>query len=249
MNPTLRRYGGRLLILAALVGLILLLGELPIVDWLEEADRWVEANPWQGAALYVAATTLAGIAATPGWIPMMLAGLLFGLELGLPLAVLGILCGATAAFLTGRTLLRSWIERRIADSRRLRAIDRALGEQAFTIVLLTRLALLIPYNVLNYAYGLTRVRLGTYMVATVVGMLPIIAMYVYMGTLARDIGQILDGGHTDGAPRWWLGVIALVALIAVTVVIHRAASRALAEQMDEPTEKPPANGGKENTSL
>jgi len=243
MSPALRRYAGRLLAIAALVGLILLLRELPIVDWLERANRWVAANPWQGAVLYIAATTLAGIAATPGWIPMMLAGLLFGLEVGLPLAVLGILCGATAAFLTGRTLLRGWVERRIAGNRRLHAIDRALGDRAFTIVLLTRLALLIPYNVLNYAYGLTRVRLGTYMAATVVGMLPIISMYVYMGTLARDIGQILDGELTGGAPRWWLGVIALVAIVAVTVVINRAASRALAEQMEEPTDTPPANDG------
>ncbi len=243
MSPALRRYAGRLLAIAVLIALILLLRELPIVDWLEQANRWVAVNPWRGAALYIAATTLAGIAATPGWIPMMLAGLLFGLEAGLPLAVLGILCGATAAFLTGRTLLRGWVERRIADNRRLRAIDRALGDRAFTIVLLTRLALLIPYNVLNYAYGLTRVRLGTYMAATVVGMLPIISMYVYMGTLARDIGQILDGEHTGGAPRWWLGVIALIAIVAVTVVINRAASRALAEQMDEPKDPPPANGG------
>ena len=246
MSQALRRYAARLLAFAALVALVLLLRELPIVDWLEQANQWVAENPWQGAVLYIAATTLAGIAATPGWIPMMLAGLLFGLEAGLPLAVLGILCGATAAFLTGRTLLRGWVERRIADNRRLRAIDRALGDQAFTIVLLTRLALLIPYNVLNYAYGLTRVRLGTYMAATVVGMLPIIAMYVYMGTLARDIGQILDGGHTGAAPRWWLGLVALAAIIAVTVVIHRAASRTLAEQMDEQTDAPPADGGREN---
>lgn len=237
MTPDYRRIGYRVLGVAALIGLLLLLRELPLLEWLNAATDWVALNPAKGALLYLGATTLAGIAMTPGWIPMMLAGLLFGLKLGLPLAVLGILLGATAAFLTGRSLLRGWIEKRIAGNRRLLAIDSALDNQAFTIVLLTRLALLIPYNLLNYVYGLTRVRLTTYMAATAVGMSPIIAMYVYMGTLARDIGQILDGQHTGGVTRWWLGGIALIAIVAVTVVINRAASRALAEQMDTPPEE------------
>jgi uncharacterized membrane protein YdjX (TVP38/TMEM64 family) len=84
----------------------------------------------------------------------------------------GSVLGATAAFLVGKTLLRGWIERRIAAYPRFQAIDRVVGEQGFKIVLLVRLSPLFPFNLLNYAFGLTKVRLWQYVLASWIGMLP-----------------------------------------------------------------------------
>jgi uncharacterized membrane protein YdjX (TVP38/TMEM64 family) len=200
---------------------------LPVGSWLQSLVDWVVEHPVEGAAVYLIFATVCGVLMTPGWIPMMLAGVLFGLGKGIPMAAVGIVGGATAAFLVGRRLLRHPIERRIAGNLTLVAIDRAVDQQAFTIVVLTRLALVLPYNLLNYVYGATRVGLGTYMLATGLGMLPAVALYVYLGTLASDVGQMLNSGGTAPPGSWWISVIALAAIVAVMIVIQRAARRAL----------------------
>ncbi len=233
MSGALQRHWPKLVILIVIAALLLVLPQISIAEYLDRLVTWTAENPARGALLYLVAAAFAGLAMTPGWVPMMLAGLMFGLERGIPIGAIGITLAALTGFVAGRTLLREWIEQRIAGNRRLVAIDRALDQRAFTIVLLTRLALLIPFNLLNYMYGLTRVRFRTYGAATLVGMLPAVVMYVYLGTLARDIGQLLDGDAVPADGRWWIAAIALVAIVAATAVIHRAATRALEETLDD----------------
>lgn len=217
----------RMALAAAIITGIAAVTMLPVGAWIESLGDWVAERPVEGAIAYLVVATLCGVLMTPGWVPMMLAGVLFGLGKGIALAVFGIVSGATAAFLAGRILLRGPIERRIAGNPTLVAIDRAVDQQAFTIVVLTRLALVLPYNLLNYVYGGTRVELRTYMLATGLGMLPAVTLYVYLGTLASDVGQMLDNGVAAPPGSWWISVIALAAIVAVTIVIHRAARRAL----------------------
>ena len=217
------------LVIAAIVAAI----KLPIGAGVAAVTEWALANPVKGAFVYLFAATVGGVIMTPGWIPMMLAGLVFGIAKGIPLAALGIVAGATAAFLVSRVILRDAVERQITGHPMLLAIDRAVVDRGFVIVMLTRLAVLLPYNLLNYAYGATQVSLATYVFATGVGMLPVITLYVYLGTLAVDVGQMLDGGGSPPAGAWWISAAALVAVALVTIIVQRAARRALAEQVVE----------------
>lgn len=223
----------RVTIVAALVALIVFALELPIAEWLTDVEGWARQNPLAGAAAYVVLTILATVALLPGWVSMMMGGLVFGMALGLVYAMLGIVGGATAAFIVGRTLARSWVERRIAGSEHLMALDDALDEQAFTIVALTRIALVFPFNILNYAYGVTRVSTVMYAAGTAAGMLPIVASYVYLGTLARDMGQIFSGGANIGSGIWWAAAIAAVAIVTVVLTVRRALRRALKQRNRE----------------
>lgn len=216
--------------MAGVVLLVLLLRLLPAGEWLAGTEAWFRDNPVAGALVYVAATVLAIVALVPGWLPMTLAGVLYGLLPGILLGTLAVTLGALAALWVGRTVARSWVEQRIAGNRTLLALDDALDEQAFTIVALTRVALVIPFNLLNYAYGLTRVRALTYGAATATGMLPIVALYAYVGTLARDIGEVLAGNTRPDADAWWIAGIAAVAIAIVIFVIRRAVRRALAKR-------------------
>lgn len=202
----------------------------PLAEWLAGIERWVAAHPVAGSIAYIAATTVTGILMTPGWIPMMFAGLVFGIGPGIVYGTIGITLGATAAMLVGRTLARPWVERYIEGNDRLLAIDDALDEQAFTIVMLTRLAFVIPFNLLNYAYGATRVPVFTYATATAVGMLPVVALYAYLGTLARDVGELLSGESRPGPETWWVAGIALAVIVMVILVVRRAVRRALEER-------------------
>ena len=225
-----------MLVGVAIVSLVVLLRALPLGEWLQGIEFWVDENPTAGAASFMGLTIVAVVAMTPGWIPMMLAGLLFGFAGGVVLALASITIGATAALIAGRTLARGWVKKRIAGNEQLLALDDALHAQAFMIVALTRVALVIPFNMLNYAYGLTRVKTPIYATATAVGMLPVVALYVYLGTLARDIGQILQGDAEVGPGNWWLAGVALLAIVMVVVIVRRAVGRALEQRTSLNTE-------------
>jgi uncharacterized membrane protein YdjX (TVP38/TMEM64 family) len=220
----------RLLVLAGIVGFAALFRVLPVTDWLEQLARLGEQHPVAVPLAYVAAVTIATVAFFPGWISMMLGGMLFGLLPGLPLALLGITAGAFGAFLAGRALGRSWIERRMGDSLKLQALDEAVNARSFYIVFLTRFAIVLPFNVLNYAFGLTRVTATTYVAATALGMLPAVLLYVYLGTLADDFGAILAGDVRPGGGAYWIAAIAILAIVAVIWIVHRAAKRALRQK-------------------
>ncbi len=229
MNKTLLR----VIFIVMVVALAVSARGLPIADWLVGLESWARQYPLAGAVAYILLTIVATVALLPGWVSMMLGGLIFGLTMGLVYAMLGIIGGATAAFLVGRTLARKWVERRIAGNVHLLALDDALDEQAFTIVALTRIALVFPFNLLNYAYGVTRVNIGVYSAGTAVGMLPIVGIYVYLGTLARDMSQILSEGANIGPDAWWAVAVAAVAILAVVLIVRRALGRALQRRMRE----------------
>lgn len=225
----------RLATLVLIVFVIWLARDLPFVEWLSALERNARENPLAGALAYILATIFATALLMPGWIMMMLGGLIFGLTLGLAYAMVGIVGGAVAAFFVGRTLVRNWVERRIAGNVHLLALDDALEDQAFTIVTLTRLALVFPFNILNYAYGVTRVKTRVYAAGTAVGMLPIVGFYVYLGTLTHDISQILSEGAKIGSGAWWAAGIAAIAIISVVLVVRRALNRALKERRTDDT--------------
>jgi len=121
----------------------------------------------------------------------------------------------------------------VADNQRMHAIEAALREEAFVIVVLTRLSLILPFNLLNYAYGATSVRAATHLLATAIGMLPAIALYVYLGTLAHDLGQILSGEAAPSELGYWIIGAGIAAIAAATWVIHRTATRALERHLNE----------------
>ncbi len=135
--------------------------------------------------------------------------------------------GATAAFLVGRYLARDAIARRIEKNEKFATIDRAVAGEGWKIVLLTRLSPVFPFALLNYAFGLTRVRLSHYVLASWLGMIPGTVMYVYLGSLVN-----LGAGHrhrTSG--EWILYGVGLLATVAVTVFVTRLAKKALAKKI------------------
>jgi uncharacterized membrane protein YdjX (TVP38/TMEM64 family) len=220
----------RLLLVAGIVAFALLLRALPVTEWLEQLARLNEEYPIAVPVGYVASVTIATVALFPGWISMMLGGLLFGLLPGLPFALLGITAGAFGAFLAGRALGRPFVEKRMGDSLKLQALDDAVNAQSFYIVFLTRFAIVLPFNVLNYAFGLTRVTSATFIAATALGMLPAVLLYVYLGTLADDVGAILAGEVRPTSGAYWIAAVAIVAIVAVIWIVQRAARRALQQK-------------------
>lgn len=191
--------------------------------------NWIESLGYIGGIAFIAIYILATVAFLPASILTLGAGAVFGVIWGSLYVFIGATLGAIAAFLIGRYLARDWISNKIAGNQKFAAIDQAVAHSGFKIVLLTRLSPLFPFNLLNYAFGITGVGLKDYAIASI-GMLPATVMYVYIGSLAGDIARIgSDNQSPDPTFQWVIRIIGLIATIAVTLYVTNIARKAIGE--------------------
>lgn len=194
---------------------------------------WVDGLGAWGPIVFVLGYAAAVVAFVPGSVMTLAAGAIFGLLEGTFYVFVAATLGATLAFLVARHGARAAIERRIEGDERFAAIDRAVADQGRKIVFLLRLSPVFPFNLLNYALGLTRVRLGDYFIASI-GMLPGTLLYVYTGKLIGDVAAVAAGaGPQRGPGSWLLLAVGLLATAGVTILVTRIARRALAETTAE----------------
>ena len=217
---------GRLLPWALLVLAVVAAGRLlDAPALLRSALEAIARLGFWGPALFVLLYVAATVLFLPGWVLTLGAGAVFGLARGAVIVSIAATLGATAAFLVGRYLARDWVARRIAGNARFRAIDEAVARDGWKIVGLTRLSPVFPFNLLNYAFGLTRISLRDFALASWIGMMPGTVTYVYLGSLAGS----LAGARGARAPaEWALYAAGLLATIAVTAYVTRLARRELA---------------------
>ncbi len=190
------------------------------LDWIAGLGSW-------GPLIFMVIYILACVLFLPGSILTLGAGVLFGLVAGSIIVSISATLGATAAFLVGRYVARDWVARRIEGHPRFRAIDDAVAREGWKIVGLTRLSPAFPFNLLNYAYGLTKVSLRDYFFASWIGMLPGTVMYVYIGSLIGDLARLGADGRTRTNAEWVLYIAGFIATVAVTVYVTRIARSAL----------------------
>ena len=227
----------RLLALAAALAALLLLGRV-VGDAIPRFASWVGGLGLLGPAVFVAGYAAAVVAFAPASLLTLAAGAIFGVAWGTLYVFVAASVGACAAFLLARHGARALVEKRIAGDRRFAAIDRAIGQQGRRIVFLLRLSPAFPFNLLNYALGLTRVRFADYAVACL-GMLPGTLAYVYSGSLLGDVAAAVGGASPQRGPvQWALVAAGLAATIAVTAIVTRIARRALAQATEPEQERP-----------
>jgi len=202
-----------------------------VQDLLRSALGWIEGLGPTGMVVFVLLYIAACVFFIPGSLLTLGAGVVFGVVQGSALVSVASTLGATAAFLVGRYLARDWVARKIEGNAKFKAVDEAVAREGWKIVGLTRLSPVFPFNLLNYAYGLTRVSLRDYFFASWIGMLPGTVMYVYLGSLAGDLARLGAGEHTRTAGEWALYGVGLAATVAVTVYVTRIARAALARKV------------------
>jgi uncharacterized membrane protein YdjX (TVP38/TMEM64 family) len=199
-------------------------------DTLASFLEWIQdIGPW-GAVLFGAVYVPAAVLFVPGSLLTLGAGFLFGVAKGTVIVSLGSTAGAAAAFIVARRLARDWVARRLARRPILAAIERAVETESFKVVLLTRLSPAFPFNLLNYAYGLTSVPFRTYVLASWIGMLPGTIMYAYLGSAANSLAALLSSeAPPQSAGQQALFVLGLAATVAMTIIVTRRARHALNE--------------------
>lgn len=202
---------------------------------LQDALVWIQGLGSVGAIAFIGIYALATVFFVPGTLLTLGAGVVFGVVAGSIYVFLGATIGATAAFLVGRYLARSWVAQRIEANPKFSTIDQAVAREGLKIVILTRLSPIFPFILLNYAFGITRVSLKDYVLGCV-GMIPGTVMYVYFGSLAGNLAML---GATNSPisqeaqiAQWSIRILGFIATVAVTLSITRIAQKALQASVD-----------------
>ncbi|HUE89832.1 MAG TPA: TVP38/TMEM64 family protein [Vicinamibacterales bacterium] len=192
--------------------------------------EWVQALGAWGPLAFVAGYLVVTVLMMPAFLLTLAAGALWGFWLGLLLAMTGAVLGATCAFLGARSVVRGVVERYVARHPRLVAIDRAVEAEGARLVLLLRMSPAVPFVLLNYVLGVSRISLRDHFVG-LVGMIPTAAMYVYAGKVAGDLAALASGAPLHRGPAYYVLItLGLAATVVATVLITRAARRALEDR-------------------
>ena len=205
-------------------------------ELLQNALTWVESLGSIAPIAFIVLYNVATVLLIPGSLLTLGSGVLFGLVWGSVYVFFAATLGATLAFWLGRTVARDWVSKKISAYPKFAAIDKAVAKEGFKIVFLTRLSPLFPFNLLNYAFGITQVSLKDYVLGSV-GMIPGTILYVYIGSLIGSVAQIgMKGATLDPQTQklqWIAKIIGFIATIAVTVYITRIAKKALNDSISE----------------
>jgi pyruvate/2-oxoglutarate dehydrogenase complex dihydrolipoamide dehydrogenase (E3) component/uncharacterized membrane protein YdjX (TVP38/TMEM64 family) len=215
------------LLAAAVAGFLF----LPVRQWFLVFEDFVRQLGSLGPLLVIVAYIASTVIFVPGSALTIGSGTLFGLQTGFIVVFIGANLGALCSFLLARSFLRDKVAAWAAVHPKFRSLDKAIGRQGFKMVLLTRLSPVFPFVLLNYFLGLTAVRTGAYVGATLLGMLPGIFLYVYIGAAARD--ALAGPSATADFYQQVLKYVGLVATIAVVVIVTRVARQALRKAEEE----------------
>ncbi len=201
-------------------------------DYIPRFNAWIEGLGFWAPLVFILGYAVATVAFIPGSLLTAASGAIFGIGWGALYSFLGATLGATVAFLVARYLARSAIEKKLEGQPRFAQIDRAIGRDGGKMVALMRLAPVFPFNLLNYALGLTSVKFLPYLVASL-AMFPGTLLYVYFGSVAGQAVQA-GGGQAQKSPlQWAMLAVGLLATILVVVMVTKKAKQAFDSAVEE----------------
>jgi len=203
---------------------------LNLQEFLQNALQWINSLGAIGGIVFIGIYIIATLAFLPAALLTLGAGVIFGVTWGSVYVFIGATLGAIAAFLGGRYLAQGWVKEKISSYKKFAIIDKAVSKEGLKIVLLVRLSPLFPFNLLNYALGITSVSFQDYLIGSV-GMIPGTIMYVYFGSLVGDIALIGSKNQPGNIIlHWVIQIMGLIATIAVTVYVTKIAKKALKDE-------------------
>lgn len=209
--------------LLVLVGIVLVgaSSTVPLEQWVIAVKNWLTPLGPLAIPVFILLYLVATVLGLPNILLILVAGTLFGLVNGIIAVSIGDTLGAIACFWVGRTIARQRIKKWLSKHPTLAQLDCAVGKKGWKILLLTRLSPLVPSNVLNYGFSCTKVNFWQYCFFSWLGMLPVITLYVYLGSFGVSL---LRNGMTPEKIALQLGglVLAIAAALYTTRLTRQA---------------------------
>ena len=156
-------------------------------EWLWHTNHWLSSLGSLAYPTFVGIYLLATLVGLPAIFLFLAAGSLFGFIPGVVVVSLADTVSIATCYLLGRTVARKIVSQWISERPHWGRFDRAVAKKGWKIVFLTRLSPLVPSNVLNYGFSLTKINFWQYLFVSWLGMLPVIALYVYLASVGINI--------------------------------------------------------------
>jgi uncharacterized membrane protein YdjX (TVP38/TMEM64 family) len=199
----------------------------PLVPALEHVSGWLGGLGVIGASLFAVLIAVSSLCLLPASPFVIAAAAVFGFSLGLLTSAVGIILGAASGYFLSRLFLRKDLADQLKGRPTFKAIDQAIAEEGWKIVLLLRLCP-IPFGLANYLYGLTAVPFLPYLVTSFLGAVPGLILFSQLGAAGKAGLQALASGNLNkgGAEIALLG-LSLLAAMTLVFLLPRLARRAL----------------------
>jgi uncharacterized membrane protein YdjX (TVP38/TMEM64 family) len=199
--------------------------EIPLfTDWVKSLGVW-------GPIAFIGGYAIGALLLMPCFLLTLASGALWGVREGVVYVMAGASLGATLAFLCARYLVRRLVQVYVDRHPRLAAIDRAVESEGLRLVLLLRLSPVVPYILLNYVLGVSRLRFRDY-AGGLIGMFPTALMYVYAGKVAGDLAALAAGDtHPRGGIYYAMLAFGLASTVLASVLVARAAAKSVRREM------------------
>ena len=216
---------------------------LPIVSFIEVSQQRVMRWGTWGAVCYPLLFAACNILLLPGGILAVGGGFFFGLWWGFLIVLVGNLVATAVSFALSRWIARRWFQQKLSRNATLRALGPAVERESWKIILLSQLHPLFPTSLLNYFYGITRIRFGSYMLWASIGRAPGLFLYVYAGTLGQFAVRIMRGKSYPRMIEYWIWGGAFVTTALLLIVLGRMAYAAIQTSHNSTGARQEANAG------
>jgi len=248
MSKVRRAIYCQLAALLTAVALISLLSRyFPVVDFIETLQQRVMNWGAWSAICYPLLFAVCNIFLLPGGVLAVGGGFFFGLWWGFLIVFAGNVFAAAISFALSRWVAAQPFRHKLSQNPTLRVLGPAVERESWKIILLSQLHPLFPTSLLNYVYGLTRIRFGTYMLWSSIGRIPGLFLYVYVGTLGQLGLRLMRGRSQPRMIEYWTWGGAFVTSGLLLIVLGRIAYRAI--QTSHNSSNPDAGQRSEETSV
>lgn len=223
--------------------LFVLSRRFPLVDLLADVQQHVMRWGVWSAIWYPLLYACCNVLLLPGGVLSVGAGFFFGLWWGFAIALLGNVGGAAISFFISRSLGRQWLRRKLSGNRTFVALEPAIDKEGWKIILLSQLHPLFPTSLLNYLYGLTKIRFKTCMLWVAVGQAPGLFLYSYLGTLGQLGLNLARGRSHPRVIEYWIWLGGFVSAAITLIILGRISLRLLKRAQEEaaPSQDSPQN--------
>lgn len=206
---------------AMLLAAVAIAALAPLQNWTEAIEQALEGMSLvPGLLAFCALSVLGTLLMVPAWLFPIAAGAVFGMGWGLAVAIVASTLAALAAFLVSRFVMRERLERAARRHKSFAAVDKAVRKEPWKVVALLRMSPILPSGLKSYFLGVTSVDVFAYTTASLIGMLPGVALKVYIGHAGR-------GALTGGPLKWAMLAAGIAATVAMAIIVGRAVKKRL----------------------
>jgi uncharacterized membrane protein YdjX (TVP38/TMEM64 family) len=188
-----------------------------LLIWVSKQGHWA----W---LMFIIIDCLVVVLLLPGLAFTLGAGFIFGFFQGFVIIVMGTTLGAILAFISARYFFSASLKTYLREHKRFSFFNRELISEGWKIIILSRLIPFFPFKLSNYFFGAAEYKFGHFLFGTLVGIVPITAFNVYLGSLVNDITHLisLDSIAESSLTVWLYGFGFFISIVLLNFVFHLA---------------------------